>query len=469
MDSKGVLYAGDKNFNIYKSIDNGVSFTKIYTLPGTYDASNQYSGMVWNVFVDSRNYVFASGGGTGSLFRSINGGSSFSQVLKTNGTTLESFYISMTEDSNGYLYTVTYTNGAAVPYILKSVDGGATWSRIAQLSVIHYHTIKFNSADGYLYVATGEGTLADCAKIVRSGDGGATWATVVQRNDNLGTVYLAMAFSGRYVYVGQDYPNRICQIMRFYDDGSTNITPQVVYTPPNDGYMPMMSATILGSNSLVFANTAETSNGVSRILASTDGTTWIVLRSQSLSYTTENRWNVLTVHPRSGMIFGTMRPGDEYKIIDAPTASAAPTPTSTPIPTATPSPTPIPAPIPTATPMPTPTATPTPTPNGDTNPHTNTDPNCNTDTYSKPNTNTHTYRYIFTNAYADRNPNLNPNNGSDTQRHKYPCNVHQHSNQNTTRRNAQTSSHHQTDTHPDSNHKHYSDNDSNTNPDPIHP
>ncbi len=360
VDSKGILYVGDKNFNLYKSNDNGTTFSKIYTMPGTYDPSNPYSGMVWNVFVDSRNNIFASAGGTAGLFRSTNGGTTFSQVLKTNGTTLESFYISMTEDNSGNLYTVTYTNGIATPLILKSTDGGATWKIIAQFSVIHYHAIKYNPSDGSLYLVTGEGTLPDCAKIFRSQDGGATWTTVVQRNDTLGTVYLAMAFSGRYVYIGQDYPDRICQIMRFYDDGSSNIiTPQVVYTPPNDGYMPMISATTL-ANSLIFANTAEISNGIARIVCTTDGTTWTQLSSQSLSYITDNRWNLLTVHPRSTIIFGTMRPNEAYNIIDNPNPTPTPTPTPSPTSSPTPNPTPSRSPIPTATPTSTPSPTPKP-------------------------------------------------------------------------------------------------------------
>jgi hypothetical protein len=126
VDSKGVLWAGDKNFNLYKSTDNGATFQPIYRLPGVYDAFNIYSGFVWNVFVDSRDNIFASAGGTGALFRSTDGGVNFTQVLKTNGTTNESFYISMTEDDAGSLYTVTYTNGRAQPFMLKSVDGGST-------------------------------------------------------------------------------------------------------------------------------------------------------------------------------------------------------------------------------------------------------------------------------------------------------------------------------------------------------
>jgi len=115
----------------------------------------------------------------------------------------------MTEDNAGSLYVVTYTSGNAVPLMLKSTNGGASWVKIGSFNVVHFHTVRFNPADGYLYAILGEGTLPDCAKIMRSMDGGASWTLVVKRNDTLGTVYLGVAFNGRYVYVGQDYPNRV--------------------------------------------------------------------------------------------------------------------------------------------------------------------------------------------------------------------------------------------------------------------
>jgi photosystem II stability/assembly factor-like uncharacterized protein len=211
VDSKGVLWAGDKNFTLWKSLDNGMTYQQVYRLPGTFDSTNSYSGLVWNVFVDSRDYIFGSAGGTGALFRSTNGGASFTSVLKTNGTTNESFYISMTEDNAGSLYVVTYTSGNAVPLMLKSTNGGASWVKIGSFNVVHFHTVRFNPADGYLYAILGEGTLPDCAKIMRSMDGGASWTLVVKRNDTLGTVYLGVAFNGRYVYVGQDYSNRFAK------------------------------------------------------------------------------------------------------------------------------------------------------------------------------------------------------------------------------------------------------------------
>ncbi|MGD6852792.1 MAG: WD40/YVTN/BNR-like repeat-containing protein, partial [Candidatus Bathyarchaeia archaeon] len=365
VDGNGVIWAGDKSFTLWKSTDNGATFRSVYRIPGTLDTSSPFSGLVWNVFVDSRGYIFVSAGGTNALYRSTNGGTSFSQVLNTNGTRNESFYISMTEDNQGSLYAVTYTNGYAVPIVLKSSNGGASWVKIGDFNVVHFHNIRFNPSNGYLYVVTGEPhpviNFPDAARIYRSKDYGATWSILVDRNDALGTVYLGMAFVGNYVYVGQDYPNRVCQIHRFLDDGRTGtVTPQVVYTPPGDGCMPFMSGLLFNDN-LVFGNCAESTDGVTRTVASADGLNWKVIAALNIG-PSDNRWNMFTVHPRSGIVFATLTTNYPYIIKDGPPL------TPTPSPTPTPPPTPLLTPPPTATPSPTsqpthpaPTATPTPT------------------------------------------------------------------------------------------------------------
>jgi photosystem II stability/assembly factor-like uncharacterized protein len=370
VDSKGVLWVGDKNFGVWKSTDNGASFQLVYRMPGSLEGGNPYIGLVWNLFVDSRDYIYASAGGTAGLFRSTDGGVSFTQVLKTNGTTNESFYLAMTEDNAGALYTVTYTQGKATPLMLKSVDGGTNWVRVGNFGVFHFHNIKFNPYNNYLYVIIGEGNTPDAARILRSKDGGASWSLAVKRNDNVGTVYLAMAFSGNYVYIGQDYPNRVCNIQRFLDDGSNStFDTQTVYTPPSDGYMPFITATNVG-DSLVFANCAENYNGISRVVASSDGVTWTVIRNQSLT-PVDNRWNFLTMHPRSGFVFGTMKTGEAYRInYLAPPPTPAPT-VEQPVIRTNPKPSAVvttPTPKPTAMPTPTPTSTPTQTPQPTTTP-----------------------------------------------------------------------------------------------------
>ena len=339
MDSNGVLWAGDKNFGLWKSTDRGASFQLVYTLPHDPPRpDNPYSGLVWNVFVDSRNYIFVSGGGANnSLYRSTNGGASFGAVLNANDTNSQAFYIAMTEDNSGNLYVATYTIGTTIqPQILKSTNGGTTWTKITNFNTFHFHNIKYNPYNGYLYAVTGEryGSLVnfnDSEKIFRSKDNGASWSLIVDRNDAVGTVYLAMTFVGNYVYVGQDYPSRNCQIQRFLDEGQAGLcTPQVVYTPPSDGCMPFISG-VFFNGSLVFGNCAEIQNGTTRVVSSLDGVNWNILASTNI-LSIEPRWNIFTTHPRSG-IFTTLKGGFSYQIVDM---GPQPTPSSSPIPSPTP-------------------------------------------------------------------------------------------------------------------------------------
>ena len=340
VDFNGVLWAGDRTFGLWKSTDNGLSFQFVYRFPGVFDVANAYSGHVWTVFVDSRNYIFVSAGGTNGLYRSTNNGTSFMQVLNTNASRSEFFYIDMTEGQSGNLYTITYTNGSAQPQILKSTNGGTSWTRIGTTisDVVHFHNIAYNPYNDYLYVITGEipssaTTYRDGEKIFRSKDQVQTWNLVIDRNATLGTVYLAMTFADDYVYIGQDYPSRICQIHRFQDNEPTPnhlYTPQIVYTPPTEGAMPYMAATNLNHNTLIFASCAEIQPGLTQILTSTNGLTWTTLTSTPIT-PSEDRWNHLTTHPRSNTIFGTLKPGLTYQINPNPqTTPTQPPPTPTP-------------------------------------------------------------------------------------------------------------------------------------------
>ena len=349
----GTLFAGDNSFNLYRSDNNGASFRRVYQFPSQPNADSAVTGYVWTIFVDSRNYVFVSIPGTNRLYRSTNFGSSFTQVLATGSPRNDGFYIGMTEDSYGNLYAATYSNSLypTNPPVLKSTNGGASWTVIQRFATVHLHTIKYNPADGYLYVATGEWAAGynnqDCERVFRSKDLGQTWTVAVDRPVELQgegtTVYLTMLFDGRLVYLGTDQAFQPNWIDRFYDDGSNSaFTPQRVYSFPSDSNMPIISAVWL-NNIALFSTTAEFSDGIARIVATEDGVNWQIIKatfiSQSLHHT-----EFLTVNPQ-GIAFGSDGPGRTFSITDG-----APQPTPTPSPTVTPTPTPTASPTPTPTP-----------------------------------------------------------------------------------------------------------------------
>lgn len=303
----GTLFAGDTNNNLYRSDDNGSSFRLIYTFPQVSSVSN-FKDYVWSIFVDSRNNIFVSIIGSNSLYRSTDFGASFNQVLNTNGTQNDGFYIAITEDSNGNLYTATYSNSVFpnLPPILKSTDGGATWMVIAEFSTVHYHNIKFNPYNGYLYVVTGEyawgypNGYAEC--VLRSKDFGQTWTAIIQRAGNISnTLYAPILFDESWVYLGTDQAYTTNWIDRVYDNGSNTLKPETVYNFSSSNF-PVISAVWLGET-MLFSTTSEFTDGNSTIMASQDGINWSIIKSTeatlSLCYV-----NTLTANS-NGIIFGS--------------------------------------------------------------------------------------------------------------------------------------------------------------------
>jgi hypothetical protein len=328
-----------------------------------------------NVYVDSRNYFFISIPATNRLYRSTNFGSSFTEVLNTNGSQNDGLYVTLTEDSQGNLYTATYCNSISPlqPSVLESIDGGATWKIIATFDSVHLHAVKFNPSNGFLYVATSEWTQGysntQCERIFRSKDLGQTWSIVVNRPAEIQgygpTIYAQILFNDSWVYLGTDKAYQINDIERFYDNGS-NIAfiPQTVYTFPSDCAFPVISAVWL-DKTMLFSSTAEFYNGTSRIVASDDGLNWQIIKDSAVSQSLHHA-GVLTSNPLD-MAFYSYGSGQTFMLtqqnVTPPTPTPSPTvsPTPTASPTATPAPSPAPTPTPSPTPGNSPTLNPTPT------------------------------------------------------------------------------------------------------------
>ena len=364
--ANGTLFAGDNNYNLYRSDNNGTSFRLIYQFPKQPNPTSAVTGYVLPIFVDSPDTLFVSVPGTNRLYRSTNFGSSFTQVLNTNGTQNDGFYIAMTQDSSGNLYTATYSNSISplLPSVLKSADDGATWTIIQAFGSVHLHNVKFNPANGYLYVATSEWAQGynntQCERIFRSKDLGKTWGIVINRPAEIQgygpTIYSLMMFNDNWVYLGTDQAYQVNRIDRFYDNGSNvAFTPQTVYTFPSDCDFPVISAVWL-NKTMLFSSTAEFYSGTSRIVASDDGVNWQIIKATGISQSLHHS-NVLSSNSK-GMIFYSDGPEQTFAI----TQQIGPPPTPTPMPTVTPTPSPTPTAAPTPTPSPSPTPTPSPNP-----------------------------------------------------------------------------------------------------------
>ena len=302
--SNGTLFAGDTSYNLYRSDDRGASFRLIQNFPTQPSTATTVAGYVWTVFIDSHDRIFVSIPGTNRLYRSIDFGATFTEVSDSGAEQNDGFYIALTEDSAGNLYAASYSGSLPNPPLLKSTDGGASWTVVRTFAAIHIHNVKFNPANGYLYVATGEWTQDaindECERVFRSKDQGQTWTTVIDRTitgDGYGdTIYLPMLFDGNYVYLGTDQAFRSNWIARIYDDGSNSLfSPHRVYDFPDDGNFPVLSG-VWVNDTMVFSSTAEFSDGTSRIVASQDGINWYVVKSTAILQS-QHHTNMLTSNP----------------------------------------------------------------------------------------------------------------------------------------------------------------------------
>lgn len=213
VDSSNNIYAGS-NDTLMKSVDGGVTWTAKYTIPDSPTTMRC-------CFVDSRDYIYISGwkaddgNTTGDLLRSTDGGDNFSQVIDMdNGTAIWG----IDEDSNGYLYVGDYSYGETGKGIIwRSTDGGANWDIVYQASevagIYHIHDLRVNPSNDWIYASTGDAIQ----RLLRSKDGGDSWTAI--RGDSE-PKFMAISFLNGDVYLGTDTTPPGNGIYKLVDDGT---------------------------------------------------------------------------------------------------------------------------------------------------------------------------------------------------------------------------------------------------------
>ena len=157
VDSGGLTYGTSvtDDHSIWRSSDEGATWTKVRDF-----ASNE---RVFRISALASGTLLAHvDGGTVSLYRSDDQGATWVQVLTLPGGPV--FYTTLTADSitdgNGFVWLGTYNTGpdATYPnYIYRSADDGRTWQVVnTPTTHRHIHGVRFNPADGKLYVFFGD-------------------------------------------------------------------------------------------------------------------------------------------------------------------------------------------------------------------------------------------------------------------------------------------------------------------------
>jgi photosystem II stability/assembly factor-like uncharacterized protein len=269
--SDSTLYASS-NTTVLKSSDQGNTWHQL---------KNFSSGEVDFIYVDSRNYVYASPVSNVTtdlgLWRSNDTGSSWTNVLPLpNGCSIRS----MDEDSNGNLFAGIYTfdNTTGNARVYKSIDGGASWATVYYDSnARHVHCITVDKGNNYVYAAVGDQGVEiwHTCYVLRSTDGGVSWHQILSGLPQILSIEAVSGNPGVRIFA-TDYLNG--QIYRTTDDLTFN-GPVLDTGGQSYGYW-IRTNPINGYIYAGFTSGEHPSQWVAGIWLSIDnGQTWAVYRS----------------------------------------------------------------------------------------------------------------------------------------------------------------------------------------------
>ena len=178
-----VLHGG----NLYAVLDNAFKVSsdggQTWSTLGTFASSAPLAEAMLldssgNFYVSLSNAITAENG----VLRSTNGGATWTKVVDLSAGAA-TYCRSLAQDNLGYIYCGTYYAAVSVGdcRIFRSTDGGATFSlSMYQSTWRHVHSIACDSTTGYVYATTGDLIAPWNNKaIVVSRDHGATWNTIL--------------------------------------------------------------------------------------------------------------------------------------------------------------------------------------------------------------------------------------------------------------------------------------------------
>lgn len=203
-DNPNIVFIATLNSGIYKSTDGGITWSKITALP-----SSNYFRSQLAISKSNPNVMYVAFGSTTynlhSFWKSTDGGNTWTQLSVPNYLCGQGFYnhaiIVHPNDPNIVLAGGVHNYGSSCSYgIIRSTNGGSSWSEIAG-QVVHPDIHHFAyGPDGTLYVACDGG-------IWKSTNNGSTWINI---NKGLGTLQfytLAIKPDNEWVVIGGTQDN----------------------------------------------------------------------------------------------------------------------------------------------------------------------------------------------------------------------------------------------------------------------
>lgn len=226
------LFIGSASGGIYKSTNSGTSWSYVNTgfpvlgVPAiTFHPSNGNiilagTGEVYRVDTANIGYnIWKARGSYGvGILRSTDGGNTWSQVLVKNYDNLFGVQAIKFDPTNANIVYACTTNG-----LFKSTDAGATWGASPVLNKIYVSDVVINSTNANQMMAA-VGNLVNADKgIYRTTDGGTNWTKVGSVLPTSFSGYTKFAYlSGNTVYasIGRDDAGEV-ELYRSTNFGST--------------------------------------------------------------------------------------------------------------------------------------------------------------------------------------------------------------------------------------------------------
>lgn len=216
LNAPSVCYCGTEPGEVYKSMDAGVNWTCV-------SLALDFGSGVTAVEVDYSNPNTVFAGGNKGIFRSIDGGITWFNVLPNSNFGVNEIFIHPT---NANLIFSATDKG-----LFKSLDGGSNW--VQQFADASYD-IKANTGNSdILYLVKHNGSTLNC-DFLKSADTGQTWiaqttgwhtSTDAARNDGGARIAVTPADPNRvYAYlIGESKPNDLGYIGVYRsNDGGTS-------------------------------------------------------------------------------------------------------------------------------------------------------------------------------------------------------------------------------------------------------
>ncbi len=230
---ENVLYLGTASGGLWKTTNGGTSWSAIFDSVGTQtigslaiDPNN--SNTLW-VGTGEQRQSCASYFGLG-LFRSTDGGATFTDRNGSGGTALNLSYVTAVAVQPGNSNVVLaggagFCSGGVLTGggLYRSTDGGATWSNVASGQI---NDILFDpGTPNTVYAAAGSGTSSTVSGVFKSTNGGASWTQLtsgILSGTSAGRTRLAMApTNSAILYALENRNGTTTGLYRSLDSGAT--------------------------------------------------------------------------------------------------------------------------------------------------------------------------------------------------------------------------------------------------------